>query len=84
MAKLQKKISFFYLHFSSDEVYGDYKDKVFEETDKIEPSSPYSASKAGVDIILNAYQRTFDFKYLIVRPCNQFGVSSFLKNLFQQ
>lgn len=77
LAKLQKKISFFYLHFSSDEVYGDYKDKVFEETDKIEPSSPYSASKAGVDIILNAYQRTFDFKYLIVRPCNQFGSFQF-------
>jgi len=77
LSKLQKKINFFYLHFSSDEVYGDYKNKIFEETDKIEPSSPYSASKAGIDIILKAYQRTYNFKYLIVRPCNQFGCFQF-------
>jgi len=66
-----------YIHLSTDEVYGDYKKKPNNENDKLEPNSPYSVSKAAIEIILNSYNKTFGFKYLILRTCNQFGKFQF-------
>jgi dTDP-glucose 4,6-dehydratase len=63
----------FFLHVSTDEVYGSREDGFFKETDPLNPSSPYAASKAGADRLAYAYRVTFGLPVLIVRPSNNFG-----------
>ncbi len=61
-------------HISTDEVYGDLPDwGFFTEATPINPSSPYSASKAGSDMIVKAYGRTFWVDYVITRCSNNYG-----------
>ncbi len=61
-------------YISTDEVYGDIPDSgYFTEQTHIEPSSPYSASKAGGDILTQAYGRTFGLNYTITRCSNNYG-----------
>ncbi len=61
-------------YISTDEVYGDIPDSgYFTEETHIEPSSPYSASKAGGDILVQAYGRTFGLDYTITRCSNNYG-----------
>ncbi|PCI24584.1 dTDP-glucose 4,6-dehydratase [Candidatus Peregrinibacteria bacterium] len=64
-----------YLQVSTDEVYGDLKleDDAFSETTPIQPHSPYSASKAGADHIVQAYHDTYGFPTLITRCSNNYG-----------
>ncbi len=62
-----------FLHISTDEVYGDIEHGEFLETTPLNPSSPYSASKAAADLLVKSYQRTFDFPAIIVRPSNNYG-----------
>jgi dTDP-glucose 4,6-dehydratase len=63
-------------YVSTDEVYGDIPDSgYFTEETHIEPSSPYSASKAGWDILVQAYGRTFDLDYTITRCSNNYGAN---------
>ncbi len=62
-----------YLQISTDEVYGSIDDGSFTETDRLEPSSPYSASKAGGDMQVMAYHTTFGLPTLITRSSNNFG-----------
>jgi dTDP-glucose 4,6-dehydratase len=62
-----------YLQISTDEVYGSTVESSFKETDPLEPSSPYSASKAGGDMQVIAYHTTFDVPTLITRSSNNFG-----------
>jgi dTDP-glucose 4,6-dehydratase len=62
-----------YLQISTDEVYGSIKEGSFVETDILEPSSPYSASKAGGDMQVMAYHTTFGLPTLITRSSNNFG-----------
>lgn len=62
-----------YLQISTDEVYGSIKDGSFTEEDILEPSSPYSASKAGGDMQVMAYYTTFGLPTLITRSSNNFG-----------
>ena len=61
-------------HVSTDEVYGDigapYSSK---ETDLLEPSSPYSSTKAGSDLLVLSYVRTFDIDATISRCTNNYG-----------
>jgi len=61
------------IHISTDEVYGDIEQGEFSETTPLNPSSPYSASKASADLLVKAYQRTFKFPAIIVRPSNNYG-----------
>jgi len=64
-----------FVHISTDEVYGDLYD-VDGEADEdwpLNPSSPYSASKAAGDMLIKAYGRTYSLKYVIVRPSNNYG-----------
>lgn len=61
------------IQISTDEVYGDVLKGKSKEIDILNPSSPYSASKAAAEQIINAYKRTFKVKTLILRPCNAFG-----------
>jgi len=60
-------------HISTDEVYGDLPNGwFFTENTNINPSSPYSASKAGSDLIVKAYGRTFWINYVITRCSNNY------------
>ena len=62
-----------FLHFSTDEVYGEIKIGRFSEGDRLRPSSPYAASKAAADLLVQAYFRTYGFPGIIARPCNNYG-----------
>ncbi|MBU1338905.1 MAG: GDP-mannose 4,6-dehydratase, partial [Acidobacteria bacterium] len=62
-----------FIHVSTDEVYGSRDEGVFSESDSINPSSPYAASKAGADRLAHAYTVTYGMPITIVRPSNNFG-----------
>ncbi len=62
-----------YIQISTDEVYGSIQKGSFKETDILDPSSPYSASKAGADFLVKAYHKTYDLPILITRSSNNFG-----------
>ena len=68
----KKKIKF--VHVSTDEVYGDIKkNSQVNESYSYNPSSPYSASKAGADQLIKAYNRTYGSNVIIVNSCNNYG-----------
>ena len=74
--KLKNKIRFFQV--STDEVYGDIpNNQKASEKYNYNPSSPYSASKAGADQIIRSYTRTYKIKTLIANPCNNYGPNQF-------
>lgn len=62
-----------YIQISTDEVYGSIKEGSFTEDDRLEPSSPYSASKAGGDMQVMAYHTTYGLPAIITRSSNNFG-----------
>jgi dTDP-glucose 4,6-dehydratase len=61
------------LHISTDEVYGSIESGSFTEADPLSPRSPYSASKAGSDLIALSYFTTYGLPVLISRSSNNFG-----------
>ena len=68
----KKKIKF--VHVSTDEVYGDIKkNSQVNESYSYNPSSPYSASKAGADQLIKSYNRTYGSNVIIVNSCNNYG-----------
>ena len=62
-----------YLQVSTDEVYGSIEEGSFTETDKLTPRSPYSAAKAGSDLIALSYVTTHDLPVVVTRCSNNFG-----------
>jgi len=58
---------------STDEVYGSSAEGSFKETDPLNPSSPYSASKAAADLLVNAYYVTYDMDVTVTRSTNNYG-----------
>jgi len=62
-----------FLHVSTDEVYGSIETGSFTEDDPFRPSSPYSASKAGGELMAQAYARTFGYRILVTRGSNTYG-----------
>lgn len=62
-----------YLQVSTDEVYGSIEAGEFEEDDPLLPNSPYSASKAGADLMVRAYHETYGLHTVITRGSNTFG-----------
>ena len=62
-----------FLQVSTDEVYGDVLKGASVETDTLRPSSPYSASKAGGELLVLAYRRTFGVPVVITRSSNNYG-----------
>ena len=67
-----------FVHVSTDEVYGDMEPGAFaNESSPLQPSSPYSASKASSDLIVRSYFRTFHFPALITRASNNYGPFQF-------
>ncbi|MBD3413429.1 MAG: dTDP-glucose 4,6-dehydratase [Candidatus Aminicenantes bacterium] len=63
----------FFVHVSTDEVYGSRDQGFFTEDDPMCPSSPYAASKAGADRLAYSYWVTYELPVLIVRPSNNYG-----------
>ena len=62
-----------HLQISTDEVYGSIEDGSFTESSPLDPSSPYSASKAGGDLIVSAFRHTYDADALVCRASNNYG-----------
>jgi dTDP-glucose 4,6-dehydratase len=62
-----------FVHVSTDEVYGSIAEGSWDETRPLEPNSPYSASKAGSDLIARSYFRTHGMNLSITRCSNNYG-----------
>src|SRR5680860_1148736 len=62
-----------HLQISTDEVYGSIDEGTFTEQSPLDPSSPYSASKAGGDLLVSAFRHTYGVDSLIVRGSNNYG-----------
>ncbi|WP_042665593.1 dTDP-glucose 4,6-dehydratase [Haloferax sp. ATB1] len=62
-----------FLQISTDEVYGEIHEGKFTEDDPLVPRNPYSATKAGADLLVQSYRETHDLPTLITRTCNNFG-----------
>lgn len=80
-----------FIQVSTDEVYGSIAEGFAGEHDVLEPSSPYSASKAGADLLVQSYAVTFDYPAVITRCTNNYGpyqfpekvLPLFVTNLFE-
>ena len=67
-----------FVHVSTDEVYGDLAAGTFaDENSPLQPSSPYSASKASADLLVRSYVRTYNFPAVITRSSNNYGPYQF-------
>ena len=71
----RKKSSFRFLQISTDEVFGSLgqKDRAFTELTPYAPNSPYAASKAAGDLLVQSYFHTFGFPIIITNCSNNFG-----------
>jgi dTDP-glucose 4,6-dehydratase len=70
-----------FIHFSTDEVYGDIDNGAHTEEDLLKPSNPYSATKAAADMLVLAWARTYNLPYIIVRPTNNYGIGQYVEKL---
>ncbi|HEX7746503.1 MAG TPA: dTDP-glucose 4,6-dehydratase [Micromonosporaceae bacterium] len=66
-----------FVHVSTDEVYGSIDEGSWTETWPLSPNSPYSASKAGSDLIVLAYHRTYGMDVVLTRCSNNYGPYQF-------
>ena len=62
-----------FVQVSTDEVYGSIEDGSFTESSPLSPSSPYSATKAGADLLVASYRHTFGLEAAICRGSNSYG-----------
>ncbi|WP_049770896.1 dTDP-glucose 4,6-dehydratase, partial [Saccharolobus solfataricus] len=69
-----RRYNFKYVHISTDEVYGE---ECSDENSSVNPSSPYSASKASADLFVKSYIKTYNVEAIIVRPSNNYGPRQF-------
>jgi len=78
-----KQATFRYLQVSTDEVYGSLapNDAAFSETNRYEPNSPYSASKASSDHLVRSYQHTYGLPTLTTNCSNNYGPFQFPEKL---
>jgi dTDP-glucose 4,6-dehydratase len=70
-----------FIHFSTDEVYGDITNGEHSESDVLKPSNPYSATKAAADQLVIAWARTYNVPYIILRPTNNYGIGQYVEKL---
>lgn len=61
------------LQISTDEVYGSIENGSFTEDHPLAPNSPYAASKAGAEMLVRAYERTYGYPVMVTRTANNFG-----------
>lgn len=66
-------------HISSDEVYGEIPppQNPADEAGKLNPTTPYSASKGAADLIIQAYRTTYKLPVTVIRPCNIYGTRQY-------
>jgi dTDP-glucose 4,6-dehydratase len=70
---VKKYDSKIFLQISTDEVYGSIENGSFKEDDPLKPNSPYSASKAGAEMIVRSFYKTYKTPVIITRTSNNFG-----------
>lgn len=70
-----------FVHVSTDEVYGSIPEGFADEQAVLRPSSPYSASKAGSDLLVASYATTFGYEAIITRCTNNYGPYQFPEKL---
>ena len=78
-----RRSSFRFVHISTDEVFGDLDavEPAFSEQSRYEPSSPYSASKAGSDHLARAWHRTYGLPVIVTNCSNNYGPRHFPEKL---
>ena len=82
LRELKRETNIKLIHISTDEVYGDIKNNLrSNEYKNYEPSSPYSASKAAADHLVNSYIRTYKINAVISNCCNNYGPYQFPEKL---
>jgi dTDP-glucose 4,6-dehydratase len=70
-----------FIHVSTDEVYGSTREGSFVETDNLNPSSPYSSSKAGSDLLARSFFITHNLPVIVTRCTNNYGPYQFPEKL---
>lgn len=70
-----------FIHISTDEVYGSTANGSFKENDILTPSSPYSSSKAGSDLLARSYHITHKLPVIVTRCTNNFGPNQYPEKL---
>jgi dTDP-glucose 4,6-dehydratase len=65
------------IQVSTDEVYGAIEDGAFKEEDRLRPSNPYSASKAGGELLAHSYWRTYRTPVMVTRATNNIGPNQY-------
>ena len=70
-----------YLQVSTDEVYGSIEEGSFTEESPLRPSSPYSATKTGADLLVQSYAHTYDMQTVICRGSNNYGPRQYPEKL---
>jgi dTDP-glucose 4,6-dehydratase len=70
-----------FLQVSTDEVYGSIPEGSFTETSALDPSSPYSATKAGGDLLVSAHAHTYGIEAVICRGSNNYGPRQYPEKL---
>ena len=70
-----------YVQVSTDEVYGSIETGSFTETSPLQPSSPYSATKTGADLLVLSYFHTYGLETLVVRGSNNYGPRQYPEKL---
>ena len=72
------------IHISSDEVYGENLTGFFKENNILNPTNPYSASKAAAEMLINSYKYFFNKSVLIIRSNNMYGVRQYPEKLISK
>ena len=72
------------VHVSTDEVYGENLNKPFKENQSLNPTNPYSASKAGADMMVNAYKKSYKLNINTVRANNIYGTRQYPEKLISK
>ncbi|MGA2432878.1 MAG: dTDP-glucose 4,6-dehydratase [Acidimicrobiales bacterium] len=70
-----------FVHVSTDEVYGSIREGSWREDHLLEPNSPYSSSKAGSDLAVLAYHRTYGLGVIVTRCSNNYGPRQYPEKL---
>ena len=81
MQKLRKKNDFIFIHFSTDEVYGSIKKGSFDESSPLRPEFTLFSIKASADMLVGAWNKTYDFPSLIINSTNNYGPFQFPEKL---
>jgi len=72
-----------FIHISTDEVYGSNEYSKSNEKSLLDPTNPYSASKAAAEMMVKAYYYSFKLPMIIIRPNNAYGPGQYFEKLIQ-